>query len=171
LTTAQARGCRKVVSKEEKLIHPNKTYEQAPDPRNWYLLDAAGKTLGRFATQVALILRGKHRPDFTPYVDSGDAVMIINADQIKVTGMKHARKIYRKHTGFVGGLREVPYSIMRDRDPEFILEHAIKGMMPKTRLGHQQLSKLRVFRSYQEGKEPVEYKEILRAQKPITVNG
>ncbi len=120
------------------------TRQQAVSSRKWLQLDAAGKTLGRFAAEVAKILRGKHRPDFTNYVDCGDGVVIINADKIKVTGMKEARKIYRSYTGYIGGLKETPYRTMMARKPDHILRHAIKGMMPKTRLGSQQLKKLRI---------------------------
>src|SRR5579864_941196 len=99
---------------------PQLTREQALASRKWYLFDASGKTLGRFAAEVAKILRGKHRPDFTPHVDCGDGVVIINAEKIQVTGMKEARKIYRSYTGFIGGLREVPYEILMARKPEYI---------------------------------------------------
>ena len=121
------------------------TREQALQARQWVLFDATGLTLGRFASEVAKILRGKHRPDFTPNVDCGDGVVIINADKVVVTGMKAARKIYRSYTGFIGGLKEVPYNTMMARKPTYILTHAIKGMMPKSRLGNQQLKKLRVY--------------------------
>ena len=140
---------------------PQLTKQQAISSRKWYLFDASGKTLGRFAAEVAKVLRGKHRPDFTPYVDCGDGVVIINAENIKVTGMKRARKIYRSYTGFVGGLREIPYSTMIDRKPEYVLEHAIKGMMPKTRLGGQQVKKLRVYKGSEHD---------MTAQNPINVN-
>jgi len=111
------------------------TKKEANESRKWYLFDASGKTLGRLASEVAKILRGKHRPDFTPYVDCGDGVVIINAEKVRVTGMKAARKIYREYTGYIGGLREIPYETLIARKPTYILEHAIKGMMPKTRLG------------------------------------
>lgn len=137
------------------------TKQQAISSRKWYLFDASGKTLGRFASEVAKVLRGKHRADFTPHVDCGDGVVIINAKKIEVTGMKHARKIYRRYTGHIGGLREVPYSTMIDRNPEYILEHAIKGMMPKTRLGGQQVKKLRIFKDAEHD---------MKAQNPIPVN-
>ncbi|MBS0625849.1 MAG: 50S ribosomal protein L13 [Verrucomicrobia bacterium] len=133
------------------------TKQQATNSRKWLQLDATGKTLGRFAAEVAKILRGKHRPDFTPHVDCGDGVVIINADKIQVTGMKEARKIYRSYTGYIGGLRETPYRTMMARKPEYILMHAIKGMMPKTRLGGQQLKKLRIHAGEQHS---------LRAQQP-----
>src|SRR3990167_7107668 len=137
---------------------PSLTREEALATRQWYLFDATGKTLGRFASGIAKVLRGKHRPDFTPNVDCGDGVVIINAEKINVTGMKEARKVYRKYTGFIGGLRETPYSTMLARNPEYILTHAIKGMMPKTRLGGQQLKKLRIFKGDQhdcQAKKPI----------------
>ena len=121
------------------------TKQQALSSRKWLQLDAAGKTLGRFAAEVAKILRGKHRADFTSHVDCGDGVVIINADKIEVTGMKEARKVYRNYTGYIGGMRETPYRTMMARKPTYILRHAIKGMMPKTRLGAQQLKKLRIY--------------------------
>lgn len=140
---------------------PLLTKKEAIDSRRWYLFDASGKTLGRFAAEVAKILRGKHRPDFTPYIDCGDGVVIVNAEKIVVTGMKEARKIYRSYTGHIGGLREVPYSIMMARKPEFILERAIHGMMPKSRLGGQQVRKLRIFAGTEHD---------MQAQNPTPVN-
>lgn len=140
---------------------PLLTKQEATASRKWYLFDASGKTLGRFAAEVAKILRGKHRPDYTPYVDCGDGVVIINAEKVVVTGMKEARKIYRSYTGHIGGLREVPYSIMMARKPEFILERAIKGMMPKSRLGGQQVKKLRIFAGTEHD---------MQAQNPTPVN-
>lgn len=129
--------------------------------RNWMVLDASGQTLGRFSSEVVKILRGKHKPSFTPNVDMGDGVIILNAGKIAVTGAKEAQKIYRYYTGHIGGLREIPFRNMRDRNPEYILMNAIKGMMPKTRLGKQQLRKLRIFK----GEE-----HPLQAQKPIKVD-
>jgi len=137
------------------------TKEQALSSRKWYLFDATGKTLGRFAAEIAKVLRGKHRPDFTPHVDCGDGVVIINAEKIRVTGKKEARKMYRMYTGFVGSEREVPYSTMLARKPDYILRHAIHGMMPKTRLGGQQVKKLRIFKGAEHG---------MQAQNPIPVN-
>jgi large subunit ribosomal protein L13 len=121
------------------------TQQQALSSRKWYLFDATGQTLGRFAAEITKVLRGKHRPDYTPNLDCGDGVVIINAEKISVTGMKKARKIYRNYTGFVGGMQEIPYDILMARKPCTILERAIKGMMPKTRLGGQQVRKLRIF--------------------------
>jgi len=139
----------------------NLTKKQALETRRWFLLDATGKTLGRFAAEAAKILRGKHRPDFTPNVDCGDGVVIINAEKIAVTGMKKARKIYRTYTGFIGGMREVPYETLLARKPASILERAIKGMMPKTRLGGQQVKKLRIYAGTE---------HRMKAQNPIPVN-
>src|ERR1700677_4686421 len=127
--------------KQTKLL----TQQEALDDRKWFLLDAEGKTLGRFATAVAQILRGKHKVTFTPHIDGGDGVVIINAEKIKVTGAKEAQKIYRYHTGAMSGMREVPYAVMKDRKPEHILLRAIKGMMPKTRLTEAQMKKLRIY--------------------------
>lgn len=137
------------------------TTKQALETRKWYLLDASGKTLGRFAAEVAKILRGKHRPDYTPHVDCGDGVVIVNAEKIVVTGMKRARKIYRTYTGFIGGMREVPYETLAARKPTYIIERAVKGMMPKTRLGGQQVKKLRIYAGTD---------HQMKAQNPIPVN-
>lgn len=129
------------------------TKEQAGEARRWWILDASGKTLGRFASEVAKILRGKHKVTFTSHVDGGDGVIITNAEKIKVTGAKAAQKVYFYHTGAMSGLREVPYRIMQARKPEYIIRHAVKGMMPKTRLGEAQMKKLRIYagETYDEG--------------------
>ena len=127
----------------------------------WLLLNASGKTLGRLATEIARILRGKHKVDFTPHTDGGDGVIVINADKIKVTGAKEAQKVYRYHTGFPAGMREVPYRTMLARKPGYIIEHAVRGMMPKGRLGRKQLKRLRVYAGADHD---------LTAQKPTTVN-
>lgn len=137
------------------------TKEEALAERKWFLIDATGKTLGRFATEIANILRGKHKVTYTTHVDGGDGVVIINADKIKVTGAKEAQKIYRYHTGAMSGMREVPYRVMKARKPEYIIRHAVKGMMPKTRLTEQQMKKLRIFAGD---------KHDLQAQNPIPVN-
>lgn len=127
----------------------------------WFVLDAAGKTLGRFASEVAKILRGKHKPTFTPHVDSGDGVIVINADKIAVTGSKESRKVYRHYTGHINGMRETPYRVMKDRHPERIIEHAVHGMLPRTKLGRSQKKRLRVFAGAE---------HTMTAQKPIQVN-
>jgi len=144
--------------KKEISTYMQKTRET---PRNWIILDAAGKTLGRFASEVAKLLRGKHKPTFTPHTDGGDGVIVINSQKIHVTGAKDAQKVYRYHTGFVGGLREIPYRVMRDRKPEYIIESAVKGMMPKTKQGNAQLKRLRIFAGAEHNME---------AQKPIEAN-
>lgn len=135
--------------------------EQAKKETRWFLLDAAGKNLGRFASEVANILRGKHKPDFTPNIDTGDGVIIINADQIQVTGAKEAQKEYRYYTGYIGGMRAIPYRVMMEKHPERIIEHAVRGMVPKTKLGRKQLKKLRIFAK-------ADHK--MEAQQPIVVN-
>ena len=127
----------------------------------WLLVDAAGKTLGRLASEIAKILRGKHKADFTPHVDSGDGIIVVNAEKIKVTGRKDAQKIYRYHTGFIGGLRETPYRTMLARKPEYIIEHAVKGMMPRTRQGRAQLKRLRIVAGT---------KHDMEAQQPVTIS-
>ncbi len=150
-------------------MHPKKnkestvllTKEEALGGRKWILIDASGKTLGRFAAEVAKILRGKHKPNFTPNVDCGDGVIIINAEKIEVTGAKEAQKIYRYHTGAMSGLREVSFREMRAKKPTLILRRAIKGMLPKTRLSEAQIKKLRIFAGEKHGME---------AQQPILVN-
>ena len=137
------------------------TKEDARHRRKWLKLDASGKTLGRFASEVAKVLRGKHKPGFTPHVDCGDGVIIINADKIVVTGAKAAQKIYRYHTGAMSGMREVPYRTMLARKPDYIVTHAVKGMMPKTRLTEAPMKHLRVFAGD---------KHDMQAQTPIAVN-
>ena len=137
------------------------TKEEAKAQKGWLILDAKGKNLGRFSSEIAKILRGKHKVDFTPHVDTGDGVIIINADKIKVTGAKLARKTYRYYTGHIGGHREVDYRTMQQKNPTYILEHAIKKMMPRTKLGRKQLKKLRIF---------VGNEHKMQAQNPMVVN-
>lgn len=127
----------------------------------WILVDATGLTLGRLASEVAKVLRGKHKPTYTPHVDSGDGVIIINAAKVRVTGRKEAQKLYRYYTGHIGGLREIPYRTMLARKPEFILESAISGMIPRTSQGRAQLKRLRIFAGAEHD---------LSAQQPITVS-
>ncbi|MEX1012498.1 MAG: 50S ribosomal protein L13 [Waddliaceae bacterium] len=129
--------------------------------RGWILFDAAGKTLGRISTEIANVLRGKHKADFTPHVDSGDGVIVINADKIVVTGSKETQKVYRYYTGHIGGMREVPYKTMMAKKPGYAIEHAVWGMMPRTRLSRAQIKRLRVFAGS-------EHK--MDAQRPIQVN-
>ena len=128
----------------------------------WFVFDAKGKTLGRLASEVANVLRGKHSPTFTPHADTGDGVIVTNASQIKVTGNKEGQKVYRRYTGYIGGLRETPYRVMLERKPEYIIEHAVKGMIPKTKIGRNQLKRLRVVVG--------DKVENFQAQKPIEAN-
>lgn len=143
--------------KNAKTFIPNKKELKL----NWLILDATGKTLGRLTAEISKILRGKHKPIYTPYMDCGDGVIVVNADKIEVTGAKDAQKIYRYYTGSMSGMREVPYRMMKARKPGYIIEHAVKGMMPKSRLGRQQLKKLRIFAGEEHG---------MSAQQPIHVN-
>lgn len=113
--------------------------------RKWYVIDAEGKVLGRLATEVASILRGKKKPIYTPNVDTGDFVIIINAEKIKLTGAKWEQKTHSYHTGYPGGRREVPYNQLVQKHPERIIELAVKGMLPKNRLGRQMYRKLKVY--------------------------
>ena len=111
----------------------------------WYVVDAENQVVGRLASEVAKILRGKHKPLYTPHVDTGDYVIIINADKVVLTGNKWAQKLYRWHTGYTGGYREVTAEKMRQRRPERIVEYAIRGMLPKTKLGRAMFRKLKVY--------------------------
>lgn len=112
---------------------------------NWYVVDASNKVLGRLAVEIANILRGRHRPTYTPHTDTGDFVIVVNAEKIAVTGKKEDQKKYMFFTGYVGNEKIIPLKHMRARKPEFIITHAVKGMLPKNRLGAAQLSKLRVY--------------------------
>lgn len=113
--------------------------------RKWYLVDAEGKTLGRLATEIATILRGKHKPTFTPNVDTGDHVIILNCKDVILTGNKLTQKIYRHHSGYIGGMKEIPAKDMLAKNPEKAMTLAIKGMLPHNSLGRQSLKKLRVY--------------------------
>jgi large subunit ribosomal protein L13 len=114
--------------------------------RKWYVVDADGVVLGRLATRVATILRGKHKPTFTPHLDMGDHVVVVNADKVHLTGRKRTDKLYRWHTGYIGGLREVTAETMIRTHPERVVEWAVQGMLPKNRLGKAMAKKLKVYR-------------------------
>ena len=114
--------------------------------RKWYVLDADGQTLGRLATKAADLLSGKLNPQYVPYIDMGDHVVVINADKVRLTGLKSQQKLYRRYTGFPGGLREESFVRLLERKPEQILEQAIKGMLPKSKMGRQMATKLKVYR-------------------------
>ena len=129
--------------------------------RKWYIIDAAGRPLGRVAAQAATILRGKHEPTFTPNVDTGDYVIVINCDKVVLTGKKLEKKYYRYHTGYVGGLKEIRYDKLMATKPEFAVKHAVKGMLPKNSIGRHMLSKLFVYAGAehkQQAQQPVELK-------------
>ncbi len=124
-----------------------KTFMASPDTidRKWYVVDAEGKTLGRLASEIAKVLRGKHKPIFTPHMDTGDYVIVVNAEKIKVTGKKLEQKIYYKHSGYVGGMKETTLKDMLLKHPERVVEYAVKGMFPKGPLGRQMYRKLFVY--------------------------
>lgn len=113
--------------------------------RKWYVIDAEGKVLGRLASEIASVLRGKRKPIFTPHVDCGDFVIVINADKVVLTGDKLNQKIHAYHTGYPGGRKEVVYAEMMAKRPEKVIELAVKGMLPKSRLGRQMIKKLKVY--------------------------
>lgn len=113
--------------------------------RKWYVVDAEDQVLGRLASQIATILRGKHKPEYTPFVDTGDFVIVINADKVKVTGNKATQKTYWRHSGYMGGLKLTPYEEMLEKHPERIIESAVKGMLPHNSLGRQMYRKLKVY--------------------------
>ncbi|MBN8444652.1 MAG: 50S ribosomal protein L13 [Gammaproteobacteria bacterium] len=124
-----------------------KTFTAKPESvqRDWYVVDAAGKTLGRIATEIALRLRGKHKPEYTPHVDTGDYIIVVNADKVTVTGNKAKNKMYYSHSGFPGGIKEINFEKLLAKKPEMVLESAIKGMLPKGPLGRAMFRKLKVY--------------------------
>ena len=113
--------------------------------RQWYVVDAEGKTLGRLCTEIANRLRGKHKPEFTPHVDTGDYIVVVNAEKIVVTGNKTTDKLYQHHTGYPGGIKSISFDKLLVKSPESIIEKAVKGMMPKNKLSRAMLSKLKVY--------------------------
>jgi len=124
-----------------------KTFSAKPETvkRDWFVIDAENKVLGRLATEVARRLRGKHKPEYTPHVDTGDYIVIINADKVAVTGNKETNKMYHHHTGYPGGLKSMTLDKLREKAPERIIEKAVKGMLPKNPLGRAMFTKLKVF--------------------------
>lgn len=141
-----------------------KTYSAKPREveAKWYLIDASGQTLGRLACTVANILRGKHKPEYTPHVDMGDFVIVINADKIQVTGRKETDKMYHHHTGFPGGLRSISFKDLMQKHPTRALEKAVKGMLPHSSLGEVQFKKFKVYAGAEhphEAQMPIAYKE------------
>jgi large subunit ribosomal protein L13 len=124
-----------------------RTYSAKPTEvnRKWYVVDAEGKTLGRLASTIAATLRGKHKPIFTPHIDTGDFVVVVNAEKIKVTGSKETQKFYYRHSNFPGGLKKQSLKDLRERHPDRIIENAVKGMLPRNTLGKAQLTKLKIY--------------------------
>ncbi len=124
-----------------------KTYMAKPEDinREWYVVDIAGKTLGRVATKIAEVLRGKHKPIYTPHMDTGDHVIVVNAGKVNLTGNKLEQKYYHKHSEYPGGLKSIPYSELIENNPEKIISLAVKGMLPKNKLGRKMLKKLKVY--------------------------
>jgi large subunit ribosomal protein L13 len=133
----------------------------ANSDKNWWLIDASGQTLGRLATRIAMILRGKHKPSFCPNFDNGDYVVLINASKIVVTGNKENEKMYYRHSQYPGNLKSFNFKKLRAQKPEFIIFHAVKGMLPKGSLGRTMLRKLKIYKDDN-------YKE--KAQKPVLLN-
>lgn len=126
-----------------KLKHYNPS---ASDLKNrWRVFDADGKVLGRIASEIAMVLMGKHRADYVPHMASGDFVIVVNADKVELTGRKEEQKVYRRHSQYPGNLKEIPYSRMSERTPERIIELAVKGMLPKNKLGRKMLTRLKVY--------------------------
>lgn len=124
-----------------------KTYTAKPSDikQDWFVVDASGKTLGRLATEIARRLRGKHKPEYTPHMDTGDYIVVINAKEVKVTGNKRTDKIYHHHTGFPGGLKSISFDKLMEKKPEMVIEKAVKGMLPKGPLGREMYRKLKVY--------------------------
>jgi large subunit ribosomal protein L13 len=141
-----------------------KTYtpKAADITREWFVIDAEGLTLGRLATHVATILRGKHKPTYAPHMDGGDYVIVVNAEKFVVSGNKELQKMYYRHSGYPGGLREMNLSEMRQRYPDRVLQIAVKGMLPKNKLGRQMLSKLHVYAG-------ADHPHAAQAPQPMTV--
>jgi large subunit ribosomal protein L13 len=130
-----------------KLNKNNKTFlpKKETIEKNWWLIDAEGIVLGRLATKIANILRGKEKPTYTPFIDTGDFVIVVNADKVKLTGKKEEQKMYYRHSGYFGGLKETSFKLMMTNYPERVITHAIKGMLPKNKLNRKILKKLKVY--------------------------
>lgn len=119
--------------------------------RKWYIIDAEGQTLGRISTEIASILRGKKKPIYTPHVDTGDYVIVINAEKVEVSGNKRKDKVYKRHSGYPGGLKEINFEKLQSQKPDEIIRHSVKGMMPKGKLGRQMFKKLKVYAGPEHG--------------------
>ncbi len=141
-----------------------KTFSAKPAEvkRDWYLVDASGKTLGRLASEIAKRLRGKHKPEYTPHVDTGDYIVVINAGQVQVTGNKTTDKIYHRHTGFPGGIKSISFEKLIQQKPELIIQKAVKGMLPRGPLGREMFRKLKVYPG-------AEHKHSAQQPKPLEI--
>lgn len=130
-----------------RVLRAMKTFNAKPGEvqQDWYVVDAAGKTLGRLATEIARRLRGKHKPEYTPHVDTGDYIIVVNADKVMVTGRKFKDKMYYHHTGYIGNMRSFTFEKLRAENPERLIQTAVKGMLPKNSLGRAMLSKMKVY--------------------------
>ncbi len=140
-----------------------RTYMAKPGEveQKWWLIDAEGKTLGRIATEIATLLRGKHKPEYTPHVDTGDFVVVINAEKVRLSGNKLSQKMYYRHSGYYGNLRSFTAREMLEKHPEELIKHAVKGMLPKNTLGRHMFKKLKVYAGSEhphEAQQPEEYK-------------
>ncbi len=145
-------------------IHKTFVAKPADIEREWYVVDATDLTLGRLATQVASVLRGKHKPQYTPYEDVGDFVIVINAEKIQVTGRKLDQKIYYHHTGYPGGIKSISLRKQLQKHPERVIEHAVKGMLPRGPLGRRQFKKLKVYAGS-------EHPHQAQLPKPMSISG
>ena len=142
-----------------------KTFSAKPEEvrRDWYLVDADGKTLGRLATEIARRLRGKHKPEYTPHVDTGDYIVVVNAEKIRVTGKKMKDKMYHRYTGYIGNLKSMSLEKLMEQSPERALQYAVKGMLPRNPLGRRMLGKLRVYAG-------PEHQHEAQQPKPLEIN-
>lgn len=131
-----------------------------PDNRKWILVDAEDKVLGRLATQVAMRLRGKHLPDFSPHVDTGDFVVVINAEKVRLTGRKMDQKVYHRHTGYMGGIRSIPARKLNQEHPDRLIRFAVAGMLPKNRLGRKLIKKLKIYKGAEHPHEAQQPQQI-----------
>lgn len=140
-----------------------KTFSPTPKDinREWYLVDAEDQILGRLAAQIAHRLRGKHKPEFAPHMDNGDFIVVVNCEKIRVTGSKAAQKMYYRHSGYVGGLKEITFEKLIASKPHLVLMHAVKGMLPKNRLGRAMMKKLRIYAG-------AEHPHAAQTPKPLT---
>ncbi|MDH5692117.1 MAG: 50S ribosomal protein L13 [Gammaproteobacteria bacterium] len=128
--------------------------------RDWFVIDATNKTLGRLATEIARRLRGKHKPEYTPHVDTGDYIVVVNAKDVRVTGRKESDKVYYHHTGFIGGIKSATVAQVREKAPERLIETAVKGMLPKNPLGRQMFRKLKVYAGAEHGHQAQQPKTL-----------